>query len=203
MPSDGLAEHCIGGRDWTSYSPSSRYSNSAQMTFHLPASSDALYLLARGSLASGSVIILSSDDDRDTIQIDVDVNYHNQNALNHANVCSLQRKSSEIGIGIFVSYLMSVKIDFVHILQTPPVWVHGSSKGVLKFNITVYLPVRNAHLRINAFETDLPLFRHDVGDLGGAIEFGRLTLTGSNEPIVVGVSVAVSYVLYYSSHGFC
>jgi len=168
IPSDWSAERCVGRRHWRSYSNSSQYPGSAQLTFHLPVSSDILYLLARGPLASGSVTILDSEDGRDTVQVDVVVNYHNQNVLDSANVCSLRHGSREKGVGIF----------------TPKVWEHRA-RDLLQFNIKVHLPVRHSHLRINAFETDLPLFRHEVGDLGKTVEFQRLSLMASNQPIIV------------------
>jgi hypothetical protein len=103
VPSDGSAEHCVGGRDWTPYTGFSSHPYSAHVTFDLPVSSDALYLFARGSLADGSVAIMDSEDGKDTVQVDVIVYYHDQIALDRANVCSLQRSSRQNGVGIFVS----------------------------------------------------------------------------------------------------
>lgn len=74
-------------------------------------------------------------------------------------------------------------------LQTPQVKESRSKQDLLQFNITVHLPVGDSHLRINNFETDLPLFAHDVGDLASTVEFRHLSLKGSNMPIVVKVSV--------------
>jgi len=102
IPSDWSAERCVGRRHWRSYSlaNSSQYPGSAQLTFDLPVSSDILYLLARGPLASGSVTILDSKDGRDTVQVDVVVNYRNKNVLDSANVCLLRCRSRENGVGI-------------------------------------------------------------------------------------------------------
>ena len=41
---------------------------------------------------------------------------------------------------------------------------------------------------MNAFETELPLFDHTVGNLAETVEIRRLSLMGSNMPIVVTVS---------------
>lgn len=77
------------------------------MTFDLPVSSDAIYLLAQGSLSGGNIAIIDSvDGPSDTVQIDVVANYYNQNSLDRTNVCLLQRKPHENGVGIFVSGFM-------------------------------------------------------------------------------------------------
>jgi hypothetical protein len=106
--SDGPVQRCVGGEDWLqSSSPgSSQYPQSASVVFDLPVASDALYLLARGSLAHGSAKILDSEEDGDNVKVEVAVSYHTQEALNRAKVCSLQRKSRENGVGIFVSVLL-------------------------------------------------------------------------------------------------
>lgn len=99
----------MGGTNWTSYTGSSFHPYAARVTFDLPVSSDALYLFARGSLAAGRVTIVDSKDTSDTVEVDVVVNYYNSNALDRVNVCSLQRKSRQNGVGIFVSCLLSVE----------------------------------------------------------------------------------------------
>ena len=104
--SDGPVQHCVAGADWShsSPTPSSKYPLSARAVFELPVSSDTLYLLARGSLAHGSTTILAdSQEGGDKVKVEVLVNYYTQEALNRAMVCSLQRTSSEHGVGIFVS----------------------------------------------------------------------------------------------------
>jgi len=53
---------------------------------------------------------MDSEDDRDTVQVDVIVYYHDQTALDRANVCSLQRNSHQNGVGIFVSDLKLARI---------------------------------------------------------------------------------------------
>jgi hypothetical protein len=112
--SDGPVQHCVGGADWShsSPTPSSKYPLSARAVFELPVSSDTLYLLARGSLAHGSATILAdSQEGGDKVKVDVLVNYSTQEALDRAKVCSLQRKSHEHGVGIFVSFFVFVKIS--------------------------------------------------------------------------------------------
>jgi hypothetical protein len=41
---------------------------------------------------------------------------------------------------------------------------------------------------VKAFETELPLFVHTVGDIAKTVEFRRLSLMGSNMPMTVTVS---------------
>jgi hypothetical protein len=105
LPSDGPVQACVGGSDWLQSSPSrsSHYPQAAQAVFYLPVSSDALYLLARGSLVHGSAIIVDSEEDEDKVKVEVVVSYYTQEALDRAKVCSLQRKPRENGVGIFVS----------------------------------------------------------------------------------------------------
>ena len=105
LPSDGPAEACVRGSDWLQNSPSesSQYPQAAHADFYLPASSDALYFLARGSLANGSAKIVDSEEDEDRVKVEVVVSYYTQEALDRVKVCSLQRKPGENGVGIFVS----------------------------------------------------------------------------------------------------
>jgi hypothetical protein len=82
-------------------------------------------------------------------------------------------------------------------MQTPAYWERHSKDDLLEFDINIYLPVRHGRLRVNAFETDLPLFRHDVGFLEDTVEFQQLSLKGANQPINVKVSVrGLSKVMY-------
>jgi len=84
-------------------------------------------------------------------------------------VCSLQRTSSEHGVGIF----------------TPQHRERRVREDQLQFDVVVRFPVQHSRLLVNAFETELPLFDHTVGDLAKTVEIRRLSLMGSNMPIVV------------------
>lgn len=100
LPSDGAIHECIGGGDWTHEGPTS-----ARTSFKLPVDSDALYVFARGSLASGRITIVDSQpiDASDDVVFSVRVKYYSSWALDRANVCQLARKEGENGVGIFVS----------------------------------------------------------------------------------------------------
>lgn len=74
-------------------------------------------------------------------------------------------------------------------MQTPAYWERHSKEDLLEFDINIYLPVRHGRLRMNAFETDLPLFRHDVGFLEETVQFQQISLQGANQPINVKVCV--------------
>jgi hypothetical protein len=106
MPNDdstGGPGHCA---DWAPTDPAgpSPYPHSARVYFELPVSSDALFLLARGSLAHGSVSILAdSNDGGDKVKAEVVISYFTQEARDRAKVCSLQRTPGSNGVGIFVS----------------------------------------------------------------------------------------------------
>lgn len=66
-------------------------------------SSDALYLLARGSLSYGTVSIKDSNHGGDKVRVDVIVNYYSEDALDRAKVCELRRGRNDRGVGMFVS----------------------------------------------------------------------------------------------------
>jgi len=104
VPSDGPVRRCIEGDNWSQSSPgSSQYPHSARTVFDLPVSSDALYLLSRGSLAHGSATILDSQEGGENVKVEVVASYYTRQALDRAKVCSLQRRAGENGVGIFVS----------------------------------------------------------------------------------------------------
>lgn len=52
----------------------------------------------------------------------------------------------------------------------------------------VRIPIQRSHLVVNAFETELPLFTHIVGDIAETVEFRRLSLLSSSMPMTVTVS---------------
>lgn len=64
----------------------------------------------------------------------------------------------------------------------------------IKFTVVVFFPApsqKSAPLRINAVETNLPLFTHVFSKLEGNVAFGSLKIHSANKP----VHGDVSYVL--------
>lgn len=72
--------------------------------FDLPISSDSLYLLERGTYASGSVDILTSpEQNRDSASVHVTVRYYHQEIKDLVKLCKISRRAGDRGVGIFVS----------------------------------------------------------------------------------------------------
>ncbi|KAF9018936.1 hypothetical protein BDZ89DRAFT_1021123, partial [Hymenopellis radicata] len=119
----------------------------SQRSFDLPLSSDLMFLLARGSLSSGIVKIVSSPVVTDAVRVDIAVQYHYPAVLDHTKVCLMRRAEHEIGVGFF----------------TPQTWHNVRWEDRPYFTITVIIPeIAEAKwpLDIKAFETDMPNHAH-------------------------------------------
>ena len=80
------------------------YPYGAEATFSLPLYSDVLYLISRGAFQHGLVNIEQSTRVADTVDVRVRVAYHDDDALERATVCQMERADREYGVGIFVCY---------------------------------------------------------------------------------------------------
>ncbi|EGN95707.1 hypothetical protein SERLA73DRAFT_186887, partial [Serpula lacrymans var. lacrymans S7.3] len=97
-PADGTVERSVGGSDWSKYThnPSgSRYPLSAETSFELPVNSALIYFLTRGGGNSGDVHIVNSNISKDSVDVLFHVDYHRQEALDHANVCLLKKEQED------------------------------------------------------------------------------------------------------------
>lgn len=73
-------------------------------SYSFPINSSLHYLVARGALSSGVVIVRGSEKaDRERIGVEVVVRYHNQQSLNRARICELTKPEGGVGLGIYVS----------------------------------------------------------------------------------------------------
>jgi hypothetical protein len=103
--SDGNVDRCVRGGDgsWTPIVSGSYY-----ISFDLPLSADNLYLLARGSQAKGSLVIIPGDPSVafDTMKVDIYAQYESLDVFRRTTVCVLERKPGEKGIGIFVCIIL-------------------------------------------------------------------------------------------------
>ncbi|KAG8709152.1 hypothetical protein FRC09_000830 [Ceratobasidium sp. 395] len=144
---------------------------SVSETFHLPMNSSLYYLLARGSAYSGAVIVRGEDGASPyTIKVDVTVRYATQQALSRARVCMLQKPEGGYGVGI---YTPRNRIEW-----------GGEYQDRLYFLVTVTLPTsRGSLLNLNAFDTNLPNFRHKFERLGDRVQFEHLSTQGTNSVI--------------------
>ncbi|TFY78474.1 hypothetical protein EWM64_g5533 [Hericium alpestre] len=171
---DEIVVDCVHGDQWTpiglepghSYPPN----YSAKTEFDLPIHSDLLFLLSRGSLASGSVSIVQdlSLTDKDTVKASLVVHFHSRTALSRSKVCRLQRGNNENGVGVFTAR-----------------WNDPRQSDRLRFEVILRLPARSEPFYIAALETSLPLFSHSFDRLNEAFEFGHLSLKGTNAPITI------------------
>ncbi|KAG1746397.1 hypothetical protein EDB19DRAFT_1873521 [Suillus lakei] len=184
---DGTVHQCISGSDWTLSDQSlSHFPHSAEAFLELPVDSDAIYLFTKGSQQSGNIDIVQSTQPTDKVGVQVRVGYHAREALDHANVCRLERKTNENGVGILT-----------------PGFSHFPGNGQqLRFEVKITLPAgRNGDaLHIKAFETETSNYNQDVADVWNTISFDRISLRTSNGHINAK-SVTAENGLIHSSNG--
>ena len=105
---DGDVDQCVSSTNWTTRYDQPpwalEYPYGAETAFSLPLHSDALYLISRGAFQHGLVNIEQSTQVADTVDIRVRVAYHDDDALERATVCQMERADREHGVGIFVRY---------------------------------------------------------------------------------------------------
>jgi hypothetical protein len=192
IPPDVTLVDCAGwegdysprGRHFSLHEPFTSYA-----TFELPIASDKLFLLARG-MAAGAVKVRYGSDSND-VKIAVEARYRLQEALDNVRVCTITRGEGENGLGIFVSRFLTLcrRGWFLNEGYQGPEWTR---RNVVHFDVTLYLPnaEEGSLLEVKNFETDVPLFAHDIGDLEGSVFFDTFKLKSANVPIVVKVSKA-------------
>lgn len=85
---------------------------SASKSFSLPIDSKLHYIVTRGGLSSGVLVVRGDEKaDRDRIDVQVVARYHTQHALSRAEVCELRRPEGGVGLGIYVSDLSHYRAD--------------------------------------------------------------------------------------------
>ncbi|OBZ69747.1 hypothetical protein A0H81_10112 [Grifola frondosa] len=162
------------------------YSHVAQTSFELPVSSDLLYLIARGALSHGSIDISDSGETgSDVVQVYISAFYYHESALNRAKVCLLQPEEGKNGIGIFYQTPLYLRPHLPR--EDYQLW----------FKISLRFPSRTAGSRliINRLETDLPIFGHQIDDIGNSVLFKSLSLRTTNVPIIVSSLTAERAIL--------
>ncbi|EGO00797.1 hypothetical protein SERLA73DRAFT_105194 [Serpula lacrymans var. lacrymans S7.3] len=177
-PEDGTIIRRVGGSDWSVYTenPSgSPYPLSAESAFALPLDSALLYFLTRGGGNVGDVNIVNSDVARNKVDVRVHVNYHRQEALDHANVCLLKKEKEDgEGVGIF----------------TPNGWHPTDRLDRMHFTVTVTFPATSdgSPLKIKDFESTTSHYSHQIADLRGTVYFGVFTI-GSDSAGITSESI--------------
>ncbi|KAG8692154.1 hypothetical protein FRC08_009980 [Ceratobasidium sp. 394] len=144
---------------------------SVSESFTLPINSSLHYLLARGSLSLGAAIVRGEEGaNPNIIKVDVTVRYSTQHALSRAQVCMLQKPEGGYGVGIYTP-------------RNRFEW-GGDYRDRLYFLVVVTLPTsRSSLLNLNAFDTNLPNFRHKFERLGDRVQFEHLSVQGTNAVI--------------------
>ncbi|KAI9511484.1 hypothetical protein F5148DRAFT_1373789 [Russula earlei] len=176
---DGNIDSCV---PWTSVPgrehprlPLAASGSWSRASVDLPAYADALYLIARGALASGNLYV-SESRATENVSVTVFVNRRGAEALSRASVCRLSRKGGEAGVGVFAPRKR-------HIPWPLP-------GGGLRFVVQVELPTRGDAVRyVPSFRVDMPLFAMTMGNLS-AFRFGDVALKSSNSPVAVERVVA-------------
>ncbi|GLB42379.1 hypothetical protein LshimejAT787_1103940 [Lyophyllum shimeji] len=145
------------------FAPHDRFTSYA--SFNLPVDSDKLFVLARGS-AAGALKVRQGSGSED-VKVEVEARYRFEEAIDSVKVCTVKRGEGENGLGIF-----------------GPEW---SRRNFVRFEITFYLPEgeKGSVLDVKSFETDAPLFAHDIGDLERSVHFDDINLKSANTPIFV------------------
>lgn len=141
---------------------------SSSESFTLPINASLHYLLSRGSLSTGAVIVRGVEGaDPNVIGVDVKVRYSSSHTLARARVCKLEKPEGGVGIGIY----------------TPSRFVN-SGRDQLQFTVTVTIPTsRKSLLELNAFDTNVPNFRQKFEALGDRVQFEHLSVESSNSAI--------------------
>lgn len=95
---------CIQGSEWTKdgYRGIKSYDFSGT-SFDLSLSSDNLFVLSRGWLSGGVLVLVTSRDQaKDTVTVNVTANYHQEYVRTLAKACLVSRAGNQQGVGIFV-----------------------------------------------------------------------------------------------------
>ncbi|KAI0002406.1 hypothetical protein BJV74DRAFT_815652 [Russula compacta] len=158
----------------------------SQARLNLSAGADALYLVARGALASGNLYVSESHEGSD-VSVRVFVHHRDAESLSRASVCRLRRDGGQMGVGIFTP------------LNRYMLWPTRGRD--LRFVVEVGLPLSRGSVRyIPTFHADLPMFALAVDDLS-AFRFGDVALQSSNRPIKVEGVVANSLRIHSTNGG--
>jgi hypothetical protein len=80
-------------------------------SFGIPLDSSAIFVLARGKQATGSVTVEPDQTGRkDEISVNIAARYHDWDSLTGTTVCLLEKERGELGVGVFVSSCLPLTI---------------------------------------------------------------------------------------------
>ncbi|CDO72585.1 hypothetical protein BN946_scf184985.g4 [Trametes cinnabarina] len=178
-PIDGKVERCVSASSVIQLLDSRAES---VVSFDLPLYADVLYIFGRGALSRGTITFMPMEGERPrsgfpdrVVKVDITTTYQAKFALDAVNFCLLERLAGQHGIGIL----------------TPSGEDHDLD--LLDFKIDVRFPLPAQGLwpsPVNSFETNLPLFRHNMHDLNGIVKFDSVSFISRNAPMHIEYLVA-------------
>ncbi|KAJ7496621.1 hypothetical protein FB451DRAFT_1208265 [Mycena latifolia] len=168
IPSDVTLEECV--TDWSEagkrFPVFRSFPYSAKTSFKFPLPSETLLVLSQGALSAGNLKVTTSSGVTDA-RVNVVVYYHTTAVLDKAQVCLIKRNDGEGGLGIF----------------TPTTWWNRQRTDHLYFDVELILPRGSSPPHVNTLSTDVHNFWQDLDTLRGIIDFGDISLKGSNGKI--------------------
>jgi hypothetical protein len=153
--------------DWKKVPSSAPYASS--ITLQLSSKVDLLFFLSRGP-TSGTVQIVQTRKVGTEISVTTVVEYNQGDALSETAVCTVDNVKVKSGDGFAVLAR-----------NNPP------NDLKMSWKVLVELPAapRGSLLWLNTFSTDMPIFGHQLGDLGKTVHFQALSLSTIDTPISV------------------
>ena len=82
----------------------------ATATFDFPVTSEALLVVARGSISDGQIRINPDDtgSDPNNAKVQVSIRYYHEDTLSNAKLCRIRRQNGEVGLAILVRLVESL-----------------------------------------------------------------------------------------------
>lgn len=175
----------------------------AEASFQLPVSADVLFFTAEGyaEFAHGIIeIIYSSETPSNNVTVNI-TGYYNDlgDFQNLTEACLLNPEKGKYGVGIFVcGSVLKEKVVAHPTRQAPTRWPQQVQQRQVLWYLKVILPkpLTGSSLSIKKFETTMPFFLHNVGDIAQSVFFDTLLLQSANTPVNVKVSSITGYVTF-------
>jgi len=153
LPPDVTVGDCV---QWSNRKSGLRYWQ-AETHLDLPVDSSRLFFLREGTFFGGQFTVVGTDEVSDKIGVDVLLHARQEGVIDDTEVCLLTRENGGDGVGILADY--------------PREWIRGT-----RVEVVVRIPkAKSGALKIKSFETDLPVFRHRLHQLGDVF-FDKLDL---------------------------
>lgn len=93
---------CVRGPGWITESHDGSHGE-ARRVFDIPLDAEHTFVIARGVLSSGSIVLSTSNEVTDSVRIDVSLKFNHRDILDRAKVCRVRDEEGGEGVGLFVS----------------------------------------------------------------------------------------------------